>query len=563
MSSVTLKQKILLLTIAPILITVLLVMWFVQARLTILGEQEVENIRTSMYTLKKETLQSNIEVAKSSALPLIKQATGSDDIAIKKAVADQLRSITFGDSGDGYVFAFEYSGINVVLRPKQANEGKNLMNLADPNGKQFIKELMEKARNGGGFVSYMWNKPSKNAEVTKLSYAVSIPELNWMIGTGFYIDDIDDAVAETQQKVREEIANSMMVIAGLGIGLAGLSILFSLFIANKVTRPLRQTALALLDISKGDGDLTRRLEVQSNDEVGQVSQGFNEFADKIQVLVTDLKGGIQDLCESISKMNRVVDETHNNVEQQRHETAQAAAAVHEMAAAAQQVAGNASNAATAAQNADSEANIGKNTVEGTISAISSLSGEIDQASEVIDVLRSDAEEIGNVVNVITSIADQTNLLALNAAIEAARAGEFGRGFSVVADEVRTLANRTQQSTDEIRGMIESLQTGAQKAVKVMDTSKSQSTDTVNRAAQASESLNTITHSVGTITEMNTQIASAAEEQTSVAEEISRNVQQVSDIAEFSASSAEELSKTSTELSQLEQRLSSIVGQFKV
>lgn len=563
MSNLTLKQKILLLTIAPILITVLLVMWFVQARLTILGEQEVESIRSSMYELKKETLKSNIEVAKTSTLPLIKQALGSNDESIKKAVADQLRSISFGESGDGYVFAFEYSGVNVVLGPKRSNEGKNLINLADPTGKQFIKELMSKAQNGGGFVSYMWNKPSKNAEVTKLSYAVTIPELNWMIGTGFYIDDIDDAVTIAKQKVSDEIAHSMLVIAGLGIGLTGLSILFSLFIANKVTKPLRQTALALLDISKGDGDLTRRLEVQSNDEVGQVSQGFNEFADKIQILVTDLKGGINDLCESIRKMNHVVDETHSNVEQQRHETAQAAAAVHQMAAAAQQVAGNASNAAHAAQSADNEANTGKETVDGTISAISSLSGEIDQASEVIDVLRSDAEEIGNVVNVITSIADQTNLLALNAAIEAARAGEFGRGFSVVADEVRTLANRTQQSTDEIRGMIESLQSGAQKAVSVMDSSKTQSINTVDRAAQASDSLNTITHSVGTITEMNTQIASAAEEQTSVAEEISRNVQQVADIAEHSASSAEELSMTSTELSQLEQRLSGIVGQFKV
>ena len=178
MSSVTLKQKIVLLTIAPILITVLLVMWFVQARLTDLGEREVENIRTSMYELKKETLKSNMEVALSSTQPLIKQLTGSNTDAIKIAVADQLRSITFGDKGDGYVFAFEYSGINLVLRPKRANEGKNLLNLADPNGKQFIKELLEKAKNGGGFVSYIWNKPSKDAEVTKLSYAISIPELN-------------------------------------------------------------------------------------------------------------------------------------------------------------------------------------------------------------------------------------------------------------------------------------------------------------------------------------------------------------------------------------------------
>ena len=563
MSRLTLKRKILLLSISPIILIVVLVMAFVYSKLTILGEHEVENIRTSMYEEKKSTLQNYVEIALTSIQPVIKAVPQLGEDTAKEQAANILRSITFEKSKDGYVFVYDFAGNAIAMRPKTSLEGKNMMSLKDPNGVEIIKDLIDEGRKGGGFVSYMWNKPSKGSDAPKLSYASIVPEFGWMLGTGFYIDDIDDAVAAAEAKIKGQIWQTMLVIAGLGIVLTVLAIVISTWIASRVTKPLKDTAEALLDISKGEGDLTKRLAVQTNDEVGMVSQGFNEFADKIQVLVSDIRDGVIDLSSSIKKMNHVVDETHSNVGQQRHETAQAAAAVHQMAAAAQEVATNAAGAANAASSADGEANSGKDTVDETITAINSLSSEINSASEVITSLQSDADKIGEVVNVINDIADQTNLLALNAAIEAARAGEQGRGFSVVADEVRTLANRTQQSTDEIRKMIESLQSGSRQAVSVMDSSRSQSSFTVDRAADASNSLNTITQSVGTITEMNTQIASAAEEQTSVAEEISRNVQQVADIAEYSATSAEELSQTSQELAQLETRLSGIVGQFKI
>ena len=384
-----------------------------------------------------------------------------------------------------------------------------------------------------------------------------------MLGTGFYIDDIDDVVATTQQRIDTKMARTQLFIAGTGGVLLIFFVLVALYIAGKVIQPLRDTAEALIDISQGEGDLTRRLTVVSKDEVGQVSQGFNDFADKIQRLVVDLKGGIHDLSKSTSQMNAVVSKTHSDVQKQRHETAQAAAAVHEMAAAAQEVAGNAVGAASAAQEADNESISGQRIVEETIGAIQALSNDVNKASDVIGQLDLDADKIGTVVNVIKEIAGQTNLLALNAAIEAARAGDYGRGFSVVADEVRTLANRTQQSTQEIQSMIERLQAGAREAVGVMSTSKAQSIATIERAAQASLSLSVITGSVSTITQMNTQIASAAEEQTAVADEISKNVQQVADIAEHSAQNADALSDTTQEMSALERRLMKIVSQFKV
>ncbi|BBB30549.1 methyl-accepting chemotaxis protein [Neptunomonas japonica] len=563
MSALKLKHKMLLLTIIPLVVAILVVMLVVKVKLEEMGVHEVAAIRSTMMDSKQETAKAYMDMAYTAVKSITDKASGADDVEAKNKVAEILRSITYGEKNDGYVFVYDYSGTAIAMRPKPSLEGKNLMGLKDPNGIYIIKELIDKAKQGGGYVTYFWSKPSKNMDVEKLSYALGISKFGWMLGTGFYIDDIDDAVAAAQQGIDSNMAKTQVFIAGTGIVLLIFFVFVALYIAGKVTQPLRDTAEALTDISQGEGDLTRRLKVMSEDEVGQVSQGFNDFADKIQGLVIDLKGGIADLSKSTVQMNNVVTKTHTDVQKQRHETAQAAAAVHEMAAAAQEVAGNAVGAASAAQEADNETLSGQKIVEDTIVAIQALSDDVNKASDVIGQLDVDADKIGTVVNVIKEIAGQTNLLALNAAIEAARAGEYGRGFSVVADEVRTLANRTQQSTQEIQSMIERLQTGAREAVGVMDTSKAQSIATVERAAQASGSLSVITGSVSTITQMNTQIASAAEEQTAVADEISQNVQQVADIAEHSASNADALSATTKEMSALEQRLMRIVNQFKV
>ncbi|SFG07714.1 methyl-accepting chemotaxis protein [Neptunomonas qingdaonensis] len=563
MSSLKLKHKMLMLTIIPLIVAILVVMLVVKVKLQEMGEHEVATIRSTMMSSKQETAKAFMDMALSAVQPIVDNASGPDDTEAKKKAADILRSMTYGEKKDGYVFVYDYSGTNIAMRPKPSMEGENLILLKDANGLAIIKELINKAQQGGGYLTYIWNKPSKNADVQKLSYALGIAKFGWMLGTGFYIDDIDDVVATTQQSIDSKMARTQLFIAGAGLVLLTFFVLIALYIAGKVIQPLRDTAEALIDISQGEGDLTRRLTVMSKDEVGQVSQGFNDFADKIQRLVIDLKGGIHDLSQSTSQMNTVVSKTHSDVQRQRHETAQAAAAVHEMAAAAQEVAGNAAGAASAAQEADNESNSGQRIVEETITAIKALSDDVNRASDVIGQLDIDADKIGTVVNVIKEIAGQTNLLALNAAIEAARAGDYGRGFSVVADEVRTLANRTQQSTQEIQNMIERLQVGAREAVGVMDTSKAQSVATIERAAQASLSLSVITGSVSTITQMNTQIASAAEEQTAVADEISQNVQQVADIAEHSAQNADALSDTTQEMSALERRLMKIVSQFKV
>lgn len=563
MHSIKLKQKMLLLTIIPLVVSIVAVMLVVQAKLAELGEKEISTINAELIALKEESLKGFIELAVSTVQPILDNAREIGDAEARKQAADILRTMRYGEANDGYIFVYSYDGVNVVNGPKQTLEGKNLIDLKDPDGVPIIKELISAAKSGGGYVNYKWAKPSKEMDVPKLSYADSIDEFKWMIGTGFYIDDIEEKLAVIQEKVDTDIQNTMLIIAALGALLLVVFVLIALWMSSKITRPLRDVAEALGDISAGEGDLTRRLTVYTGDEVGLVATGFNNFADKIQHLIVDLKKSIQELSRSTEQMNQVVKKTNADVQRQRHETTQTAAAVHEMAATAQEVASNAGGAASAADQADHATSDGQKEVEATISALQQLYQDVNRSSEVISRLDDDADKIGSVVNVIKEIADQTNLLALNAAIEAARAGEYGRGFSVVADEVRTLANRTQESTQEIQMMIERLLTGAREAVSVMETSRSQGETTVERAAKASESLGVITASVSTINNMNMQIASAAEEQTAVADEISSSVQQIADIAEHSAKNADNLEATTNEMSRLEKRLQSLVGHFKV
>ena len=262
-------------------------------------------------------------------------------------------------------------------------------------------------------------------------------------------------------------------------------------------------------------------------------------------------------------MSLVMEETKRDTLQQQSETSQVVTAMNEMTATVQEVARHATEAASAANKADHASVEGKKVVLSTMNAIEALSSEVHSAANVISQLEKDSENIGTVLDVIKGIAEQTNLLALNAAIEAARAGEQGRGFAVVADEVRTLASRTQQSTQEIQAMIENLQVGAQTAVKVMDESRAKAESSVSQAAKAGGSLEDITHSVSLINDMNTQIATAAEEQSAVAEEINRNIVNISEIVDRTADGANQTSIASEELASLAAQLQQLVNQFKV
>lgn len=348
--------------------------------------------------------------------------------------------------------------------------------------------------------------------------------------------------------------------------IGGLALVVGLFIAwyigRSITHPISSAVQAMNDIAQGEGDLTKRLDAKGRDEIAQMAEAFNRFAEKVRSIVVQVSASTAQLGAAAEQMAAVTQETTQGVQQQQSETEQVATAMNEMTVTVQEVARHATEASGAAQSADNEAHAGKSVVEQTVGSINVLASEIENATGVISKVESDSESIGAVLEVIRGVADQTNLLALNAAIEAARAGEQGRGFAVVADEVRTLASRTQESTQEIQAVIARLQEGSRQAVQAMESSRQRSQESVEQAAHAGESLDAITRAVTTISDMNMQIANAAAEQSGVAEEINKNVVNISHVVQQTADGAQQTSASSTELARLAGELQALVSQFK-
>jgi methyl-accepting chemotaxis protein len=356
--------------------------------------------------------------------------------------------------------------------------------------------------------------------------------------------------------------DSMIALAiGLAAVLVGLELMW--LTARGVTRPIEGVAAMLKDIASGEGDLTRRLEYTRDDELGALAGWFNRFLDKLQPTIADVKRSVQDARSSADQSAVIASQTSAGMQQQFREVDQVATASQEMSATAQDVARNAAQAAEAARDVDQATHEGLTVIDQTTRIIGSLANELNRGMTQVESLADSSEQIGSVLEVIRGIAEQTNLLALNAAIEAARAGEAGLGFAVVADEVRSLARRTQESIEEIRQVIERLQSGTRDVVTAMQGSRNQAQGSVDQVGHAVAALQKIGDAVAVISDMNLQIASAAEEQSAVAEEINRNVAGIRDVTESLSGQAEESARVSQSLNQLANHQQSLMGYFRV
>jgi len=320
-----------------------------------------------------------------------------------------------------------------------------------------------------------------------------------------------------------------------------------------------------LDIAQkiADGDLTEAVESDGNDEIGKLLSALGVMRDKLHNMITQMNQASTELSTSSEELASVSEDSNKGIHQQQSEIQQAATAMNEMTAAVQEVASNAQLTSESANEANKETQKGKNVVDATVVSIQSLAGVVDNAAGVIQQVGNDSDNIGTVLDVIKGIAEQTNLLALNAAIEAARAGEQGRGFAVVADEVRTLAKRTQESTSEIEDMISRLQDSSKNAINAMDAGREQANTSVSQATEAGSALAAINEVVARISDMNTQIASAAEEQTTVAEEVNHNITVISQVAEQNAAAVNQITASSEELSRMAVSLQEMISQFQI
>ncbi|KFE46668.1 methyl-accepting chemotaxis protein [Pseudomonas congelans] len=380
------------------------------------------------------------------------------------------------------------------------------------------------------------------------------------LGASMLATSNDLITRQNKSRDADSAKSVQMIIAATALAMV-LGILAAWVITRQITTPLQETLEVVERVASGD--LSRNLNVDRKDELGKLQATIQRMTVSLRELVGGIRDGVTQIASAAEELSAVTEQTSAGVNSQKVETDQVATAMHEMTATVQEVARNAEEASEAAVTADRQARDGERVVNEAISQIERLASAVSNSSEAMGALKQESDKIGSVLDVIKSVAEQTNLLALNAAIEAARAGEAGRGFAVVADEVRSLAQRTQKSTEEIEALIVRLQSGTQQATTVMDSSRELSTSSVELTRRAGGSLENITKTVSAIQAMNQQIAAAAEEQSATAEEINRSIINVRDVSEQTSAASEETAASSVELARLGNHLQVLVSRFTV
>lgn len=553
----TIKTKILALAIGSVLFSSLALTTLNVVKIKNLSQENIEATRERLMATKKAELQKYIDITLSSVKDVLALP---DEAERKRLLKARLEKVRYGE--DGYIFASTGEAV-MSVHIKESLVGKNFWELKSQNGIFLFQELIAAAKRGGDFVVYDWPKPGQEGQFDKLSYAVWIPETQWMMGTGFYIDDIDTTIAEMEAAQSTQIKSTIITTFFVSVVIAAILIGICFAIISTIVKPLNHITQRLTDIASNDGDLTQRLQVTTNDELGSLATAFNLFVEKVHTLVRKTAETAESVNASVKQSQSLSNKITASVDNQKQQTDMVATAMNEMSCSAQEVSNNASEAAQSADAANDSCDSAKAVVAKGIHSVQSLVSEVEKASNVINDLRGDVGEIVTVLDVIRGIAEQTNLLALNAAIEAARAGEQGRGFAVVADEVRTLASRTQDSTQEIQGMIERLQKGSEEAVNVMMSNKTVGEETVQHSTSAGASLDEIANAVSAINNMNAQIANAAREQSQVGESINENLMQILTESNLTAEATSDNHNTASALAAQSSELSNLIHQFKV
>lgn len=555
MNTLRIRTRLLLAVLIPVLVTAATVAWISVSQIRASGEAELERLESSLLEARKAGLKNLIDAAKAVVL----EAKNDPDLTeseAKAAAASRLRVIRFEKTN--YIFAYNRSARAVSYAPDPSIEGKD----SSPVVSKLVSDLF-RAGETTGYHGYDWPNPASGNEEPKVSYSTIIPGWDWMIGAGVYVTDIDEQVAAARVKIEDNIVSTLGFVLLVTAVVVVISLLIGVLVGRTVTRPLSSVSDMMQEIADGEGDLRQRLPEDGRDELSELGRRFNAFVIKIQTTIQEVGSTTDQVASAAEELSRVAGETRASVQEQGSETDQIASAINEMATTIQQISGNANEVESAASDADRMARDGGETIANAQQAVNKLSEEIQESALNINALAEKSDDIQQVLDVIQAVTEQTNLLALNAAIEAARAGDHGRGFSVVADEVRQLARRSAESADQIREMIDGFVQESRSAVERMNRSRDGSSETVERINHATGALATIEQSVGQIHDQVTQIATAAEQQSQVAEEINQNVVRIVDAAQRSDTGVTQTNEASQELARLGQNLRDLISQFKV
>ncbi|HSX69489.1 MAG TPA: methyl-accepting chemotaxis protein [Pseudomonas sp.] len=512
----------------------------------------LQQIHDDLYRAKALKTRHVVE----SALGVLKHYQGLEAGGLareqaQKQAMEVIRGLRYDQ--DDYYWINDMTPVMVMHPTNPKLEGQNLSGLKDPDGKFLFNEMVAIARkDGSGQVDYRWPKPGSDEPVPKISYVELFQPWGWILGSGIYVDDV-------QQEFRDQALRAVGILIVITLLLGALVVLIN----RSIARPLNEAVGAMANIASGEADLTRSLDNHGRDELTALGGHFNAFTGKLRGVIGQSLQTSGSLDQAARDLGQIAGDAHTHSQQQSQQMELVATAINEVSYAVQDVAKNAEHAASEVRQAEQQAQQGQHNIDSSLRQIDHLSETIGQAVQVIENLAQESTQIGSVLEVIRSIAEQTNLLALNATIEAARAGEAGRGFAVVADEVRALASRTQQSTQEIQGMIDRLQGNSEAAVKVINASSQASRQTVDLARQAGESLAHIAAALRNLTGLNASIASATLQQSHVVDDINHNVTQAATLAHENALAADRSSEASQRLGQLAGQLNGLLGQFRV
>ncbi|MFS8172824.1 methyl-accepting chemotaxis protein [Vreelandella titanicae] len=525
-----LQTKVLMLVLLPLLLVTVVLVGFKAYSSAQDTRDTLANQREMLIEERRHAVRDIVQMATSAIEPIYEQA-GANDEAAKQQVAELVRSMRFEDNN--YIFIYDYDGNNIVTAPAPEREGTNMIDAQTPDGTYLIREIIQLAQSGGGFYSYMWDYPGTDRIEPKHSFVDRLEKWDWLIGAGVYVTDADDAIAELEAAAAADLRQGIIFASLLGLGLFIVIALIAYGLVRRTLGPIKRTTAAMHDIAQGRGDLTRRLAVESGDEIGELSVQFNAFVARMQNTLRDVRSSTLSVHQAAGEISQSSDELATRTEQAAANLQQTSASMEEITSTVNHSADNAQQANTLVQSTADVAREGETSMGQVESTMSDIN---DSASRISDI-----------ISMIDSIAFQTNILALNASVEAARAGEHGRGFAVVAQEVRILASRSSDASKEIRALI--------------DASVQHTNSGAKLVRSAGDTMREIVSSVAKVTDVIGEITAGAKEQSSGIGQINTAVAEMDTMTQQNAAMVQESTTAAANMRRHAEHLNQLINSF--